>query len=226
MATKSTALVPSRAQRGADFQVHIQRLIKKTAGATIEQIAAAEGVKVETVRKSIALAECYRESNSLEYANMAVGHIAVSLSPDVQQSLRSALHAKKTVKKFTRRNGQLFERSATVPDHETQLSAVGQYRGLIESIQPKGGKISVNATANAQASAAALSDANYQPGAEEKIDQIRRQLEEAVQKPRELATIKDDDADILEGDPSDVSADDSDSPEEESEPESAAEMSP
>lgn len=226
MATKSQALVPAKDAKDGKVSIHLRRLIQQTMGATPEAIAKAEGVSFESIKRSIVQAEVYRERNSLEFANLAVGHIAVSLSEDVSNSLRSALKAKKTIKKFVRRNGSLHEQSVTVVDHETQLSAVSEYRGLVQAIQPKGGNINVNAAANAEAKASSFSEASYQPGVEEMIDKIRSKVEEQNSRPRELATIKDDEADIIEGEPDSVSTDEEESLDEEGGSDEPVETSP
>jgi hypothetical protein len=196
MPTKSTALVPAKPR---DFNTHFRRLIQKTMGATNESIAKAEGVSIVQIEKSIRIAEIYREQNSLDAANVAVGNIAVELASDVKSAIRTGLRATKVSKRFRRKNGELQEYSVTTPDHDIQLKAVDHYKGLIEAIQPKGTKVNVNASANAAASASAFSESSYQPGVEEAIDRIRSKVEQANVGPRELATIKDDDADIIEG---------------------------
>ena len=227
MASKpSTALVPSN---GA-LSPHVRRLIQKTLGASEEAIAKAEGISVAVVKKSIQTAEIYREQHSLDSVNLVVGQTVMGVSVDAQAALRGGLRAKKIVKRWVRRKGKPYERATLVPDHETQLAAVGEFRGLVEAIQPKGSKVNVNATANATANAAAFSEANYQPGVEEMIDKIRSNVERQNSVPRELGTIKDDEADIIEGDPDDVSADSGDgAPEEaeqEAQPTEAAEPEP
>ena len=225
MASKAnTALVPSSSAIGP----HIRRLIQKTLGATDEAISKAEGVSVEVVKRSIRVAEIYREEHSLDAVNLVVGQTVTGLSVDVQKALRNSLQAKKGVKRYVRRKGKVHERMVQVADHETQLKAVGEYRGLVLAIQPKGGGVNVTNNATATANAAAFSEANYQPGVEEMIDKIRSKVEQQNTVPRELGTIKDDDADIIEGDPSDVSADSEDgaSDEEEQRPPEPAEPSP
>lgn len=210
----STALVPSNGSSSID----VRRLVQRTLGASDEAIAKSEGVSVEVVKKSIRRAEIYRESNSLDAVNLAVGHTVMELSVDVKQALRRGLVAKKAVKRYVRRKGKLHERMISVPDHDTQLQAADTYKGLVEALQPKGSKINVNANASATASAAAFSEANYQPGVEEMIDKIRSKVETQNTLPRELGTIKDDEADIIEGDPDDVSADPEDGASDEEEP--------
>jgi hypothetical protein len=230
MASKSqTGLVP---YNGSISSEHIVRYIQKTLGATDEAIAKAEGVSVEVVKRSIRKTEIYRETNSLDAVNLAIGHQIMDLTVDAKTAIRSGMKAHKYVKRYVRRKGKLQERFIRTPDHEIQLAAVGEFRGLVEAIQPKGTKINnnVNASASATAAASSFSEASYQPGVEEMIDKIRSKVDEQNRVPRELGTIKDDDADIIEGDPEDIeSAETSDGAlgeEEEVQPPVTAEMSP
>jgi hypothetical protein len=204
MATsKETAL--ALAPKGP-IDIHLRRLIAQRMGASIQEIADAEKISITTVQNSIKAAEMYREVHSLDFTNMEISKTVTQVLPDTGKAIVRGLRAKKTIKTYRRRNNRLEESFRTVHDIETQLEAVGKVTALAEVVQPKGAKVNVSANASAQASAAAFSDANYQPGVEEKIDRIRQKIEQARTRPRELATIKDDEADIIEGEVEDVSA--------------------
>lgn len=196
--------------------IHFQRYTRFKAGASVEQIAKADHVVTQTVQQSIDQVNAYREAFSIDFTNMAVGKTVTGVLPDAGKALKRALNAKTKVRDW---KGRLREHH----DHKTQIHAAEALTGMIEAIQPKGGKglaVNVNATAGAQASN--FNESTYKPGFEEKIDEIRARVRETNLLPREVGTTFDHDAEVIEGELEESAADESS----EIEPETAAEASP
>lgn len=200
--------------------VHFQRLIRRKMGATIKDIAHADRISERAVAESVNAAEIYLNLHSLEYVNASVGSIVSEVRNEAKLALKNGLTAKK--KEKDKKSGRVVTKN----DLPMQMRALSEMTGMVEAIQPKAGKgvvVNANAAANAAAGATTFSEENYQPGFEEIIDTIRAKVERQNLVPREVSTTTDDV--ILEGELED-SAEETDSRDEDDEPDDSAERSP
>lgn len=174
--------------------LQFQRWLRHKCGATVEEIAKTDGVDVKYVRQAIDAAEVYHRTHSLEMVNTSVGGAIQAVMPEVTKTLKRGLTSKKRRKAA---NGRMI----TEHDMTIQLKTVGEVRGLVESIQPKGNKggdVNVNTTNQTAIGVRAFSEDTYQPGVEERIDAIRSRVTQQNLLPREVGTPDDPDAEIEE----------------------------
>jgi hypothetical protein len=113
---------------------HLDRFILHKGGKTIDEIAAEEEVRPETIRASIRRVEIAQGYYNQEFLNQSLISIVLSAAPAAQKAVLSALGAQ-TVR--TSKNSKGEEIFVKEPDHETQLKGLAEFREIAKAAQPK-----------------------------------------------------------------------------------------
>jgi hypothetical protein len=148
---------------------HLERFILNRGGKTIEEIALAEHISEEAVRKSIRAVEIAKGFHTQEYLQEMLVGVVLNCSPTVQKSLLEALTAG-AMKDKVNDAGEKY--SVFEPDHDTRLKAIAEFGKIAVAAQPKPGhstnvKVGVG-LAMGQASGSFV-------GMEERMREIRQQ---------------------------------------------------
>lgn len=184
---------------------HMLRFLKSEAGVTPAEIAKAEGVSQETVRRSIKDMEEYRLLNTTGEVDFAVRDAVRQLMPTVRDTMHGLLTATEIVEVTDKKSGT--KKEVLMPDKTTRLEAVKVAKSLVEVLTPKGPQVAVQLTnnnANVQATNTAAETT------EERLRRLRKQAREFDALPAQVAAVPeyidagedadDDDDDEEEGD--------------------------
>lgn len=180
--------------------IHLLRHSLHKLGKTTEEIAKMHGVKEQSVRKSIGIVDAYRLANTLDVMNTSVIGVVIGRKKKIAAALDDALGA--TV---------IGKGGDAVPNHDVRLKAVGEYRQLVQSVQPKGGgsKSATTVLVNQQTGVhtAPPSSESQFTGFEERIRKIRVQVDQHNQlppPPSVAAPMGEDEIDVGEEDEASV----------------------
>lgn len=110
-------------------QTALDRYARNKAGESIEEIARKDGVSEKAVKNSIRSIQLYRELHSTEFTNEGVNAVLQNRVRDLDKALENGLTASTEVEE----NGK----KKNVPDVPLQLRAVGEFRSLLGTVQPK-----------------------------------------------------------------------------------------
>jgi hypothetical protein len=129
-----------------------RRYRRARAGQSLTDIAAAEGVSVESVEQSILRVRVDNDRYSANDTGLAVRRLFERLLPSIECSLDQALAATKTVGKkvisINQATGEtsVLDETSEVADHETRLRAVAETRALVSVVQPRDPAVQINST--------------------------------------------------------------------------------
>jgi hypothetical protein len=129
-----------------------RRYRRARAGQSLREIAASEGVSIESVEQSILRVRVDNDRYSANDTGLAVRRLFERLLPSIECSLDQALAATKmvgrkvlTVDTETGRTTTLDETSE-VADHDTRLRAVAETRALVSVVQPRDPAVQITST--------------------------------------------------------------------------------
>lgn len=145
--------------------IHSGRFFRNKHGESIEEIAAAEGVSVKAVKRSIESVNLYRSRNTHEQVNTILSHVVLEVGNQVRQALNEALGATFVVK-----DG---DKTVHEPDHNTRMKAVGEVRQIAQVVQPKSGP-STNVTVGVGVTQQTRVASGGYIGMEDRLRQIRQ----------------------------------------------------
>jgi len=159
----------ARAMTSLGNKKHLERFILNRGGKTIEEIALAENISEEAVRKSIRSVEVAKGYHTQEYLTESLIGIILKSTPAAQEAILTMLTATKP-KTVTNERGE----TATIFEPDTDVIAKGlsEYRQLAAVAQPKPGH-STNVKVGV---GLAMGQANGSfVGMEERMREIRQQ---------------------------------------------------
>lgn len=119
----------SNPRSGPASQTSLDRYARNKAGESIEEIARKDRVSENAIKNSIRSIQLYRELHSTDFTNEGVNAVLQGRVRDLDKALERGLNASDTVEE----NGK----KKKVPDVPLQLRAVGEYRALLTTVQPK-----------------------------------------------------------------------------------------
>ena len=178
---------------------HLMRYMKsQVPGATIDEIAKAEGVSVATVRESINQIDSSRKANSQGEMELAIRNILISVAPQATDTIRGLLTATEQVQMPDPRTGK--NKIVRQEDKTTRLEASRLVKDLIIGMQPKGAAVEVNVAQTNQVANISSAETN-----EERMSRLRKQALEYNKLPPEVAAVPESidaggEADIIDAD--------------------------
>lgn len=182
-------------------RTHLSRYTRHKLGLSAEEIAVQDKVRVSAVESSIGAIDSFRAANTIEFMNESLVDVVLENADVLKSSLRQSLTAN-----IKDAKGKI------VPDHKTRLAAVSKVTELAQAIQPKptGKGINLNVSQqNANLHAAPPPESGF-VGYEERLRNIRRNIDQHNLLPSETGTVIDDDADIEADDEEEVTVSASD----------------
>lgn len=144
MGNELSLIVRSPASLGKPMKKDRDIWLMKKCGWTDDHLATRFGVTIDKVRLAIDRWELHRSSFANEEIDMAINQMAVSILPKVQKVLEQGLTAMKT--ETVHRGKKVI--STRVIDHHTRIKTLDSFKGLIESVRPKGVGVQVNTQIN------------------------------------------------------------------------------
>jgi len=133
---------------------HLDRFILHKGGKTIDEIAAEEDVRPETIRASVRKVEIAQGYYNQEFLNQSLISLVLNATPAAQKALMAALSAQ-TVRTAKNKAGE--EILIKEPDYDTQAKGLAEFREIAKAAQPKPSHqtkiaVGVGVGVNAQAS--------------------------------------------------------------------------
>lgn len=179
---------------------HLMRYLKRKAGQTPEEIAAAEKVTPRAVYESIRKIEIHETKNSEGQLQLAVRDLIISSVPQAKETLHGLLTATETIEVKDHKTGKM--ENVKMEDKTTRLEALRIVKSLVETTQPKGPAVAVQVNqTNQTAQIAAKGGETF----EERMRRLRSSAKEHNLLPAEVSAVP---KSIDEGDEDDFAGDD------------------
>lgn len=164
--------------------LHYMRYMRKDHGETVQQIARSEGVTTRAIEKSIRQIELHRSVYSMQNLNTSLTGMLMSNVDNVDKTMRRMFEAKEYVEQKLPTGEVEF---IPVDDKTIQLEAVKVYGKLLESMQPKGGGMTVKVQQNNANQAVATS--GKVGGYEEMLHSILKNVDNYNQLPSQTGDV-------------------------------------